>query len=240
MMPLSVAALISGMMTLVATAPNLVVNSELVRHGAAGFHFFSFTPFGVPILVLGIVYMLFARRWLAASPEQAAAAASRPSLRDWIERYQLADREHRVRDTRRDSPLVGKTLGGTRSAQHLRRQHRRHRAQPPLRPRSRSARPQTPSFARTTSCCRSVPAATPTGRDAPRSGSASRRCRSAASYFTDRSQEIGMAEVMLPATSDLVGKTVVGGPVPQPLRPDGDRSAARQHGAGGQTCGTKS
>src|SRR6516162_7249925 len=31
MMPLSVAALISGMMTLVATAPNLVVNSELVR-----------------------------------------------------------------------------------------------------------------------------------------------------------------------------------------------------------------
>ena len=66
MMPLSVAALISGMMTLVATAPNLVVNSELVRHGAAGFHFFSFTPFGVPVLVLGIVYMLFARRWLAA------------------------------------------------------------------------------------------------------------------------------------------------------------------------------
>src|SRR6516162_8465082 len=31
MMPLSVAALISGMMTLIATAPNLVVNSELVR-----------------------------------------------------------------------------------------------------------------------------------------------------------------------------------------------------------------
>ncbi len=33
MMPLSFAALISGMMTLVATAPNLVVNSELERHG---------------------------------------------------------------------------------------------------------------------------------------------------------------------------------------------------------------
>ena len=53
MMPMSVAALISGMMTLVGTAPNLVVNSELVRGGADGFHFFSFTPFGVPILVLG-------------------------------------------------------------------------------------------------------------------------------------------------------------------------------------------
>lgn len=32
MMPLSFAALISGMTTLIATAPNLVVNSELVRH----------------------------------------------------------------------------------------------------------------------------------------------------------------------------------------------------------------
>src|SRR5262245_42293990 len=44
MMPLSVAALSSGMLTLVATAPNLVVNSELARQGAAGFNFFSFTP----------------------------------------------------------------------------------------------------------------------------------------------------------------------------------------------------
>src|SRR5262245_12330530 len=54
MMPLSIAALISGMLTLVATAPNLVVNSELVRYGMVdGFHFFSFTPFGVPVLILG-------------------------------------------------------------------------------------------------------------------------------------------------------------------------------------------
>ena len=37
MMPMSVAALISGMMTLVGTAPNLVVNSELMRGGAGGF-----------------------------------------------------------------------------------------------------------------------------------------------------------------------------------------------------------
>ena len=36
MMPLSFAALISGMTTLVATAPNLVVNSELIRRTRAG------------------------------------------------------------------------------------------------------------------------------------------------------------------------------------------------------------
>src|SRR5215469_18343208 len=72
MMPMSVAALISGMTTLIATAPNLVVNSELERHGRTGFHFFSFTPFGAPILALGIVYMIFARRWLAARDEAQA------------------------------------------------------------------------------------------------------------------------------------------------------------------------
>src|SRR5262249_51819324 len=52
MMPLSVAALVSGMLTLVATAPNLVVNAELARHGMEGFRFFSFTPFGLPLLAL--------------------------------------------------------------------------------------------------------------------------------------------------------------------------------------------
>jgi di/tricarboxylate transporter len=109
MMPLSVAALISGMMTLVATAPNLVVNSELVRQGASGFQFFSFTPFGVPVLVLGIVYMIFARRWLPATDGPADRAPRRPSLTEWIGAYKLTDREHRVRVTAR-SPLAGKTL----------------------------------------------------------------------------------------------------------------------------------
>ena len=73
MMPISFAALISGMTTLVATAPNLVVNSELERHGIDGFRFFSFTPFGLPILALGIVYMTFARRWLIRRGDRAKA-----------------------------------------------------------------------------------------------------------------------------------------------------------------------
>lgn len=65
MMPLSFAGLISGMMTLVATPPNLVVNSELLREGLTGFRFFDVTPVGVVALILGIGYMLVARKWLA-------------------------------------------------------------------------------------------------------------------------------------------------------------------------------
>lgn len=108
MMPLSVAALISGMMTLVATAPNLVVNSELMRQGHEGFGFFAFTPFGLPILVLAIGYMLLARRWLGpagAEPE----ANGLPSAADWIAEYALAEREVRLRLTP-GSPWIGQRL----------------------------------------------------------------------------------------------------------------------------------
>src|SRR5690606_25677520 len=107
MMPLSVAALISGMMTLVATPPNLVVHAELVRQGDAGFGFFAFTPFGVPMLAIAILYMLAARRWLGKPT--AVAGAPRASLANWIDEYQLAGREFRLR-VREDSALVGRTL----------------------------------------------------------------------------------------------------------------------------------
>ncbi len=109
MMPLSVAALVSGMLTLVATAPNLVVNAELARHGMEGFRFFSFTPFGLPLLILAIAYMVFARKMLPAGAEESAAARHRPSLQTWIDQYRLADREYRVRVTT-GSPLLGKRL----------------------------------------------------------------------------------------------------------------------------------
>jgi di/tricarboxylate transporter len=78
MMPMAYAALISGMMTLVATSPNLVINYEVVRSGAEGFSFFSFTPFGVPILIVGTLYMLLAsplaRRDAVAGRRRRAAA----------------------------------------------------------------------------------------------------------------------------------------------------------------------
>jgi di/tricarboxylate transporter len=207
MMPLSVAALISGMTTLVATAPNLIVNSELERHGAKGFHFFSFTPFGVPILVLGVLYMTFARRWLAAGNDAKGETARRPSLADWIEEYKLAGREYRLRVTDR-SPLVGKTLGelnlrGSSGANVIAIERTRRSSRDLIQPTAKTELLAgdvllidlfVPNF----------DAAALQHRfsleEVPLSGA----------YFTDRSQEIGMAEVILPANSELVGRTVVG------------------------------
>ena len=69
LMPLSFAGLISGMMTLVATPPNMIVSSELVREGFRGLSFFSVTPVGIIVLLMGVGYMLVARNWLASSKE---------------------------------------------------------------------------------------------------------------------------------------------------------------------------
>jgi di/tricarboxylate transporter len=204
MMPLSVAALTSGMMTLVATAPNLVVNSELVRSGSEGFRFFSFTPFGVPILVLAIVYMLFARRWLANRP--AEAGARRPSLSQWIETYGLAGREYRVR-VGAQSPLAGKSLAELGLRQNtglsiLAIERSERRVQRVVTPQAETTlQPGDVLLVDLFS---------------PRIDIASARARFdleelplSGSYFSDRSQSIGMVEVMIAADSALAGKSVV-------------------------------
>ncbi|EAM5218450.1 SLC13 family permease [Salmonella enterica subsp. diarizonae] len=108
MMPLSFAGLISGMMALVATPPNLVVNSELLREGLHGFSFFSVTPLGVVVLALGIVYMLVMRFMLKGdTPGQ--QAGKRRTFRDLIRDYRLTGRARRLA-IRPGSPMVGQRL----------------------------------------------------------------------------------------------------------------------------------
>ena len=110
LMPMAYAALVSGMLTLVATSPNLVINYELMRTGVEGLGFFSFTPFGLPILVVTILYMLVARRWLRSTPSDTAGGRPQPGMMDWIDRYDLANREYRVR-VLPGSSLVRQPLG---------------------------------------------------------------------------------------------------------------------------------
>lgn len=110
MMPLGFAGLISGMMTLVATPPNMVVNSELMRHDIQGFGFFGFTPMGVLILGLGVIYMLLMRHRLVREGEEGKGKqAGRSTMCDLIRDYRLAGRARRLA-IRPDSPLIGQTL----------------------------------------------------------------------------------------------------------------------------------
>ncbi len=112
MMPLSFAGLISGMMTLVATPPNLVINSELLREGLSGFGFFAVTPIGVVVLLLGMGYMLIARYWLVApdrTKKDLSTTHRRRTFRDLIRDYKLSGRARRL-SIRAGSPLTGHRL----------------------------------------------------------------------------------------------------------------------------------
>jgi di/tricarboxylate transporter len=205
MMPMAYAALISGMMTLVATSPNLVINYEVVRSGAEGFSFFSFTPFGVPILLAGIVYMLLARRWLARGDQNAATEPMRPDLRNLVEHYALGNREFRVRMLP-DSPVLGRRLGDLQLTEKIgariivieRGTGRARR----LLPRTDDSILEAgdtllidmdDDTADVEDICKTYGASL-----LPRSGS----------YYTDRPQDVGLVEVMLPYQSAFVGKTV--------------------------------
>lgn len=207
MMPLSVAALISGMMTLVATAPNLVVHGELERRGAEGFAFFSFSPFGIPVLAIAICWMLFARRFLAGKGDGARDdAPARPGFAGWIREYTLRGRDHRLR-VAADSPLIGRMLGDldlrASAGVNILAIERS----------SRFSRRLVQPVAQTVIAEGDVLLLDLFGADVDLEALAAshglRRLPLSSAYYTDYAQEIGMAELMVPATSDLIGKTVV-------------------------------
>ncbi|HMO83345.1 MAG TPA: SLC13 family permease [Lacipirellulaceae bacterium] len=221
MMPLSFAALISGMMTLVAAAPNLVVNSELVRRGEDGFQFFDFAPFGLPVLALGVLYMSFARRWLTNRHPVEAHGPRGPSLRDWVKDYRLSTREHRVR-VLPESPLAGQTLAELRLRQtvgaNLVAVERHGKILQPA-----------PSTEFQVSDILYIDLFAPDADAA----SLRQQFKLAAlpltgSYFTDLSQDIGMVEAIVPATSELAGKTIA----ESDLRDRHPQPAGRQPRAG--------
>lgn len=81
MMPLSFAAILGGMTTLIGSSTNLLVSNELLALGEQGFSFFSFTIPGLVVAGAGMIYVLgIAPRLLggvAPVGEQGAAQARR-------------------------------------------------------------------------------------------------------------------------------------------------------------------
>ncbi len=113
LMPLSIAALISGMMTLIASSPNMIVEDTLRARGLAPLGFFSWTPFGVAVLATAIVFMLVVgRNMLSKQTSADESEARQPSAYDLLGSYGLADKWHRLQ-VPRSSPLIGQSAAQT-------------------------------------------------------------------------------------------------------------------------------
>jgi di/tricarboxylate transporter len=109
LMPLSVAALISGMITLIASSPNMIIESELRERSLTPLDFFSWTPFGLAVLAAAIAFMLSARGLLSKQIVAKDAAATAPSAYDLLGSYGLADHWHRLR-VPAGSPLIDRSV----------------------------------------------------------------------------------------------------------------------------------
>jgi di/tricarboxylate transporter len=64
LIPLSFAALLGGMTTLIGTAPNILISGAVGDAGLRPFRMFDFTPVGATVLLAGIGYMVVAGRRL--------------------------------------------------------------------------------------------------------------------------------------------------------------------------------
>ena len=110
LMPLAISALLGGLLTLIATPPNIIVANQLAAAGYEPFGFFDFTPIGLALLVLGIVLItLFGGRMLPArAPVDRPAGTEGVTLlpgSELVEGYSVGT-PTRLR-VAGDSPLVG-------------------------------------------------------------------------------------------------------------------------------------
>jgi di/tricarboxylate transporter len=109
LMPLASAAMISGMMTLIATPPNLVASAALSDAKFEPFGFFDFSLIGFVVLLAAIVYMLLAGRFLLSGDGRQSSGDDSQTLLQLAEAYQLHDQFHRLR-VPHGSALTGKTI----------------------------------------------------------------------------------------------------------------------------------
>jgi di/tricarboxylate transporter len=111
LMPLAYSTLLGGLMTLIGTPPNLLISESMVLNGYAPFELFDFTPMGGAVMVIGVLFVAFAGRFLL--PKTKAARDRHVSQRSLRTRYKLQERTFMLR-VPRDSILVGKTLAESR------------------------------------------------------------------------------------------------------------------------------
>ena len=109
LIPLAFGSLLGGAMTLIGTPPNIIVSDTLRAAGWQPFQFFNYTPVGLILLAIGIGYMLFVgfRLLPENKPSQEIQRVETPE--ELVELYKLPDNLFRLR-IRRGSPLVGVSL----------------------------------------------------------------------------------------------------------------------------------
>ena len=110
LMPLAFASSMGGMMTLIGTPPNLIIDEVLTQAGYGPLGFFSFLPVGLLCMLTGIVVLLPLTRWfLSKKRDRDEQASTGKSLDELVKEYGLSNNLFRLRATA-TSAIVGQTI----------------------------------------------------------------------------------------------------------------------------------
>jgi di/tricarboxylate transporter len=106
LIPMSYAAQMGGVCTLIGTSTNLLVNSMAKDLGHPGFGLFDFAPLGLIVMGAGFLYLMLFRRWLLPHHPPSGLA----------ETYELGKYITELRVMEK-SPLIGKSVSQAQLAE---------------------------------------------------------------------------------------------------------------------------
>lgn len=109
LIPLAFGAILGGTCTLIGTSTNLAVSGALPRYNMEPFSMFELTSVGVPIVGVGMLYMLSLGLRLLPRRDADKSLTEQYHVRQYITEVLVLD----------DSPLIGRTLGEARISDEL-------------------------------------------------------------------------------------------------------------------------
>lgn len=112
LMPMAFASSLGGMTTLIGTAPNMIISNTLVENGFEPLSFFSFTPVGLITITVGTLALWFLSRLLVQKGKKHKHSDDESSVKSpdqLMNDYQIADNLFRVEVTAH-SPVLNKQL----------------------------------------------------------------------------------------------------------------------------------
>ena len=110
LMPLAFASSMGGMMTLIGTPPNLVIQNTLTSAGLEPLSFFTFLPVGIVCVIVGTLVLMPLSKWfLSKKGQKDDNKRSGKSLKQLVNEYGLSSNLFRLQVIK-DSRLLGKTI----------------------------------------------------------------------------------------------------------------------------------
>ena len=111
LMPMAFASSMGGMMTLIGTPPNLVIQNTLINAGFPALSFFSFLPVGLICVIVGTLVLLPLSKWFLSKEKRNTDKHqhANKSLKELVNEYGLSDNLFRLRVTP-ESIAKGKTI----------------------------------------------------------------------------------------------------------------------------------